>query len=147
MSVHQDAFPFYGSVPGRLAKTFGSVELGKRLAITARQLQWWDEQGLLPAGHEGYKRVYTKREALLAGVIAKLRKTGLGRKRLKNALRPMTSRHRDESLGRYLVVNWRSGWSDMAASESQALGIAAALSSQGVPCLLIDLEQIERRLQ
>jgi len=109
--------------------------------------QWWDEQGLLPAQHEGHKRLYTKREGLLAGVIVKLRVAGLSRQRLKNALRPMTSPPRGESLARYLVVNWRSGWSALAASESQALGSVSALSGQGTPCLVIDLEQIERRLQ
>jgi hypothetical protein len=48
---------------------FGSTELCRRLGLTARQLQWWDEQGLLPARHEGHKRLYSGRDAVLAGVI------------------------------------------------------------------------------
>jgi hypothetical protein len=32
---------------------FASTEVCRRLGLTARQLQWWDEQDLLPARHEG----------------------------------------------------------------------------------------------
>jgi hypothetical protein len=69
---------------------FGSTELCQRLGLTARQLQWWDEQGLLPARHEGHKRLYSGRDAVLAGVIGTLRKAGLGQARLQTALRTLT---------------------------------------------------------
>jgi hypothetical protein len=61
---------------------FGSTELCQRLGLTARQLQWWDGQGLLPARHEGHKRLYSGRDAVLAGVIGTLRNAGLGQARL-----------------------------------------------------------------
>ena len=54
---------------------FGSTELCQRLGLTARQLQWWDEQGLLPARQEGRKRLYSERDAVLAGVIGTLCET------------------------------------------------------------------------
>jgi DNA-binding transcriptional MerR regulator len=77
---------------------FGSAELSQRLGLTARQLQWWDEQGILPAHHEGHKRLYSWRSAVLAGVIQKLRKAGLGQARLQTALRTVTTNGRTSPL-------------------------------------------------
>ncbi len=125
---------------------FGSAELSWRLHITARQLQWWDEQGILPARHEGHKRLYSQREAVLAGVILKFRQAGLGRVRLQKALRTILTAARNEELPRYLVVNWKSGLSCPASSDSQALQIASTFCDQGIPSLLIDVEQIENKL-
>jgi MerR HTH family regulatory protein len=125
---------------------FGSAELGKRLRVTARQLQWWDEQGILPARHEGHKRLYSRQETVLAGVILKLRQAGLGQVRLQKALRTMLPLAQNEEFPRYLIVNWKSGRSSPASSDSQALQIISTLCDQGVPSLLIDVEPIESKL-
>ena len=126
---------------------FGSTELCQRLGLTARQLQWWDEQGLLPARHEGHKRLYSGRDAVWAGVIGILRKAGLGQARLQTALWTLTVPGRTrELLPRYLVVDWRSGRSETVPNERQALERMARLSENGAPALLIDLEQIENKL-
>jgi DNA-binding transcriptional MerR regulator len=125
---------------------FGSKEVCQRLGLTARQLQWWDEQGLLPARHEGHQRLYSGRDAVLAGVIGTLRKAGLGPARVQAALQPWTARGRSTELPRYLVVNGRSGRSDGVQNDRQALERMATLSERGVPALLIDLEAIESKL-
>src|SRR4051794_23635366 len=125
---------------------FGSTELCRRLGLTARQLPWWDEQGLLPARHEGHKRLYSGRDAVWAGVIGTLRKAGLGQARVQAALQPLRAPGRTTELPRYLVVNWRSGRSEAAQSERQALERVATLSERGVSALLIDLEQMESKL-
>ena len=126
---------------------FGSTELCQRLGLTARQLQWWDEQGLLPARHEGHKRLYSGRDAVLAGVIGTLRKAGLGQARLQTALRTLTIPGRTmELLPRYLVVDWQSGRSEAVPNERQALERVAILSEGGRPALLMDLEQVESKL-
>ncbi len=125
---------------------FGSAELCRRLGLTARQLQWWDEQGLLPARHEGHKRLYAWRDAVLAGVVGTLRKAGLGQARVQAALHTLTAPGRTPELPRYLVVNWRSGRSDAVQNDRQALARMATLSERGVPSLLIDLEPIESKL-
>ena len=125
---------------------FGSPELCQRLDLTARQLQWWDEQGLLPARHEGHKRLYSGRDAVLAGVIGALRNAGLGQARLQTALRTLTVPGPTTELPRYLVVDWRSGRSEALQHERQALERVTTFSEKGVPVLLIDLEQIESKL-
>jgi DNA-binding transcriptional MerR regulator len=88
---------------------FGSTELCRRLGLTARPLPWWEEQGLLPARHEGHQRLYGWRDAVWAGVIGTLRKAGLGPARVQAALQTGIARGRTTELPRYLVVNWRSG--------------------------------------
>ncbi len=125
---------------------FGSAELCRRLGLTARQLQWWDEQGLLPARHERHKRLYAWRDAVLAGVIGKLRKAGLGQARLQTALQPLTAPARAPELPRYLVVNWLSGRSYAVQNDRQALERVATLCERGMPSLLIDLKPIESKL-
>ena len=125
---------------------FGSTELCQRLGLTARQLQWWDEQGLLPARHEGHKRLYSGRDAVWAGVIGILRKAGLGQARLQTALQILTVPGRMTELPRYLVVDWRTGRSEAVQNERQALERMARRSENGVPALLIDLEQMEGKL-
>ena len=143
------SFPLFAPFADRaeLPVWFGSTELCQRLGLTARQLQWWDEQGLLPARQEGHKRLYSRRDAVWAGVIGTLRNAGLGQARLQTALRTLTVPGRTtELLPRYLVVDWRTGRSEAVPSERQALERMAMLSEKGVPTLLIDLEQIENKL-
>jgi DNA-binding transcriptional MerR regulator len=125
---------------------FGSTEVCRRLGLTARQLQWWDEQGLLPARHEGHKRLYSGRDAVLAGVIGTLRNAGLGQARVQAALQTLTIPGRTPEWPRYLAVNWRSGRSYAVQNDRQALDRMATLSEGGMPSLLIDLEQIESKL-
>src|SRR4051794_20964724 len=109
---------------------FGSAELSQRLGLTARQLQGWGEQGVLAAQHEGHKRLYRWREAVLAGVIRQLRQAGLGSARLQTALRTITS-PRQEEFPPYFVVNWRSGESYAAANDQQALGMVCTFGEKG----------------
>jgi DNA-binding transcriptional MerR regulator len=125
---------------------FGSTEVCRRLGLTARQLQWWDEQDLLPARHEGHQRLYGWRDAVLAGVIGTLRNAGLGQARVQAALQTLTAPGHTSELPRYLVVNWRSGRSYAVQNERQALERMTTLSEGGVPTLLIDLEPIESKL-
>jgi len=124
----------------------GSAEVCQRLRLTARQLQWWDEQGLLPARHVGHKRLYSPREAVLAGAIWTLRRAGLGPVRLQTALQAITGKRRGEPLPRYLVVNWKSGRSYPMDSDGQALNLMSTLGEEGRPSLLIDLEQMAHKL-
>src|SRR4051794_28583402 len=142
------SLPFFSPPAGATenAVLFGSAELCRRLGLTARQLQWWDEQGILPAHHEGHKRLYFLRSAVLAGVIQKLRKAGLGQARLQTALRTVTTNGRTEELPRYLIVNGKSGRSYPANSDGQALDLVCTLGEGGAPSLVIDLEQIEHKL-
>ena len=142
------SLPLFSPLVGVAENTvwFGSTELCRCLGLTARQLQWWDEQGLLPARHEGHKRLYRWRDAVLAGVIGALRSAGLGQARVQATLQPWTASRPSPELPRYLVVNWRSGRSEAVQSERQAVERVATLSERGVSTLLIDLEHIESKL-
>jgi len=39
--------------------TFTSKEVMALTRISARQLQWWDEQGIVVPQREGHKRIYS----------------------------------------------------------------------------------------
>jgi hypothetical protein len=75
-----------------------------------------------------------------------LRKAGLGQARVQAALQTLRAPGRTTELPRYLVVHWRSGRSEAAQSERQAVERVATWSERGVAALLIDLEQMESKL-
>ena len=124
----------------------GCAEVCQRLRLTARQLPWWEEQELLPACHEGHKRLYSPREAVLAGVMGTLRRAGLGPARLHMALQPIPGKGRGEPLPCYL--SWtgdRDGAIQWTATVRRSTYVST-LGEGGIPSLLIDLEQIAHKL-
>ena len=44
--------------------------------ITARQLQWWDERGLVTPSRQGHRRIYNWDQLVTAAVICQLRRRG-----------------------------------------------------------------------
>lgn len=54
--------------------------------VTLRQLQFWDETGVLSPRQELHKRLYTAEEIELLRRIRRLRECGIGLKRLRKYL-------------------------------------------------------------
>jgi len=55
--------------------------------ITARQLQWWDERGIVAPGRRGHRRVYTWDELVTVAVICQLRRRGFSLQRMRKVIR------------------------------------------------------------
>ena len=51
--------------------------------LTARQLQWWDERGLMKPERKGHRRIYTWDQLVTAAVIAQLRRRGFSLQRVR----------------------------------------------------------------
>jgi hypothetical protein len=67
-------------------------EAAHESGLTLRQLQWWDEQGILKPVQQLHRRLYTREQVELAVRMAKLRKAGIKLKQLrKYAALPWTS--------------------------------------------------------
>ena len=58
-----------------------------RTGITARQLQWWDERGIVVPAREGHRRLYSLDDLAEVAVICDLRRRGFSLQRVRKVMR------------------------------------------------------------
>ena len=66
---------------------FTSAEVVELTGITARQLQWWDERGIVVPAREGHRRLYSLDDLTEMAVIADLRRRGFPLQRVRRVVR------------------------------------------------------------
>ncbi len=66
---------------------FTSKEVGALTGISLRQLQWWDERGLVVPAREGHRRLYSLDDLAEVAVIAELRQKGFSLQRMRKVVR------------------------------------------------------------
>jgi hypothetical protein len=82
-SVHPPALP---------GKFYTAFEVSLQANLSLRQLQWWDERGILSPIIQYHRRLYTVEQRDLAIRMGKLRKAGLPLRKLpKYAALPWAS--------------------------------------------------------
>jgi len=54
--------------------------------LTGRQLQWWDERGLIKPSREGHRRIYSWDQLVTAAVICQLRRRGFSLQRVRKVV-------------------------------------------------------------
>jgi DNA-binding transcriptional MerR regulator len=69
-----------------MQQQFTSNEVIALTGITARQLQWWDERGIVAPGRQGHRRVYTWDELVTVAVICQLRRRGFSLQRMRKVI-------------------------------------------------------------
>jgi len=79
-------------------QSFSSEEVAELARVTPRQLQWWDERGVVSPNHQGHRRRYRLEELIEVSVIAELRTKGFSLQKIRKVLRFL---HRE--LGRRLA--------------------------------------------
>src|ERR1700682_5677560 len=77
---------------------FTSREVIALTGITARQLQWWDERGLVKPEREGHRRLYSMNHLTEVAVICELRRKGFSLQGVRKVLRFL-----DREIGRGLA--------------------------------------------
>ena len=55
--------------------------------ITARQLQWWDERGIVVPARAGHRRLYSMEDLAEVAVICELRRKGFSLQRVRKVMR------------------------------------------------------------
>lgn len=65
---------------------FSSNDVIVLTGITARQLQWWDEQRIVAPAREGHRRVYNWDELVTVAVICQLRRRGFSLQRMRKVI-------------------------------------------------------------
>ena len=67
--------------------TFTSREVIELTGITPRQLQWWDERGIVVPARQGHKRLYSMEDLAEVAVICELRRRGFSLQRVRKVIR------------------------------------------------------------
>jgi DNA-binding transcriptional MerR regulator len=68
-------------------EAFTSQDVIRLTGISARQLQWWDEQGIVVPTREGRRRVYSFADVTELAVICELRAKGFSLQRVRKVVR------------------------------------------------------------
>jgi len=70
-----------------MQESFTSRDVVRLTGITARQLQWWDERGLVVPCRDGHRRVYSFEDLTEVAVICELRRKGFSLQRMRMVVR------------------------------------------------------------
>jgi DNA-binding transcriptional MerR regulator len=70
-----------------MERQFSSAEVVELTGITPRQLQWWDERGIVTPRREGRKRMYSDHDIAEVAVICALRRKGFPLQRMRRIMR------------------------------------------------------------
>jgi DNA-binding transcriptional MerR regulator len=81
-----------------MEQRFTSNEVIALTGISARQLQWWDERGLVVPLKRGHRRLYSLDDAAELAVICDLRRRGFSLQRVRKVIRYL-----QREFGRRLV--------------------------------------------
>ena len=66
---------------------FTSRDVVAMAGITLRQLQWWDERGLVVPARQGHRRLYSMGDLTEVAVICELRRRGFSLQRVRKVVR------------------------------------------------------------
>jgi len=69
-----------------MSQSFTSSQVSERTGLTPRQLQWWDEQGIVVPAREGHRRLYSAKDLAELAVLCDLRNRGFSLQRIRKML-------------------------------------------------------------
>lgn len=87
-----------------MEKQFTSAEVVALTGITPRQLQWWDERGIVVPQREGRRRLYSQDDLTEVAVICALRKKGFPLQRVRRIMKFL-----QKEFGRRLAATVSNG--------------------------------------
>ena len=70
-----------------MKKSFTSNQVVALTGITPRQLQWWDERGIVVPERRGRRRLYSMEDLAEVAVICELRSKGFSLQRVRKVMR------------------------------------------------------------
>lgn len=128
---------------------FSTGEVSRIARVTLRQLQWWDETGVLAVGRKGRRRVWRAPEVLEVLLAAELRRKGLSlrvvSRLLRAARRPLEELVEallDQQSALYLLTDGRT-----AHLERDERAVIERLKTARRPMLLVSVSDQAARLR
>ena len=132
--------------------SFTTRDVVKLTGISPRQLQWWDERGIVVPAREGHMRVYSLDDLAEVAVICELREREFSLQKIRRVIRFL-----QRELGKRLVETVRAASEYHLLTdgrhiflEDSARGVVDLLKNARQPmltvCLSDTLERIEDRV-
>jgi DNA-binding transcriptional MerR regulator len=132
-----------------LALTFTSRDVARFTGISLRQLQWWDERGLVVPVREGHKRLYSLDDLAEVAVICELRARGFSLQKIRRIVRFL-----QRELGKRLVDTVRAASEYHLLTDGRhiflqdsARGVVDVLKNSRQPMLAVCLSDTVERIQ
>jgi DNA-binding transcriptional MerR regulator len=69
-----------------MKQSFTSSQVSERTGLTPRQLQWWDEQGIVVPAREGHRRLYSTEDLAELAILCDLRRRGFSLQRIRKMI-------------------------------------------------------------
>ena len=70
-----------------MSPTFTSRDVAQLTGISLRQLQWWDERGIVVPARDGHKRIYSLDDLAEIAIICELRERGFSLQKVRRVIR------------------------------------------------------------
>ena len=127
---------------------FTSREVVQLTGISPRQLQWWDERGIVVPARDGHKRVYSLDDLAEVAVICELRQRGFSLQKIRWVIRFL-----QRELGQRLVDTVRAASEYHLLTdgrhiflEDSARGVVNLLKNSRQPMLAVCLSDTVQRI-
>jgi DNA-binding transcriptional MerR regulator len=131
-----------------LQPAFTSRRVTEITGISLRQLQWWDERGIVVPAREGHKRIYSLDDVAEIAVICELRERGFSLQKIRRVIRFL-----QRELGKRLVETVRAASEYHLLTdgrhiflEDSARGVVDLLKNARQPMLSICLSDTVQRI-
>ena len=69
-----------------MKESFTSSQVSERTGLTPRQLQWWDEQGIVAPARQGHRRLYSAKDLAELAILSDLRRRGFSLQRIRKMI-------------------------------------------------------------
>jgi DNA-binding transcriptional MerR regulator len=132
-----------------MQERFSSQEVIALTAVTARQLQWWDERGVVKPQRVGHRRLYSMQNLTEMAVICELRRKGFPLQRVRKVMRFLDrefSKGLAEIVGRNSDVHLLTDGKHLYL-ETSARQIVDILKNSSQPILGICLSDAVRQVR
>jgi len=131
-----------------MQRTFTTREVVALTSISPRQLQWWDEQGIVVPARVGHQRIYSLDDLAEVAVLRELRQRGFSLQKIRRVIRFL-----QKELGKRLVETVSAaseyhlltdGWHIYL--EDSARGVVNLLKNARQPMLSVCLSDAIQRV-
>jgi DNA-binding transcriptional MerR regulator len=129
--------------------SFSSQEVIVLTGVTARQLQWWDERGVVKPARVGHSRLYSMQDLTEMAVICELRRKGFSLQGVRKVMRFLLrefSKGLAEIVGRNSDVHLLTDGTHLYL-ETSAKQIVDILKNSSQPILGVCLSDAVRQVR
>ncbi len=128
---------------------YSSLDVTSLTGVSLRQLQWWDEQGVVTPMQRGHRRLYKSFEVLQVAMIMGLRAKGMSLQKIRRVLGQLGA----EDSGQLLEMHGNGGDvflltdGESVHVENSAQRIVERLKQAVLPIIVLSVSDLIRELE